>query len=103
MAEKVAYEEFLEYIVKLLVDNPNDVKIDKKVDEMGVLLNLHLNPNDMGMVIGRQGATVRAIRTLLRVIGLKTHARVTLRVEEPEGSKKQPESKTSEELGEIKL
>ncbi len=102
MADKAGYEEFLEYITKLLVDHPDDVKVEKKVDEMGVLLNLRINPGDMGVIIGRQGATIKAIRTLLRVIGLKSHAHVTLRLEEPEGSKK-VESKASEELGEIKL
>lgn len=99
MAEKTAYEEFLEYTVKLLVDHPNDVKIGKKVDEMGVLLDLTINPSDMGIIIGRQGATIKAIRTLLRVIGLKSHARVTLRVTEPQKEK----SKASEELGDIKI
>lgn len=85
MAEKTPDKDFLEFIVKALVDNPDDVKIDRKVDEMGVSLNLNLNKDDMGQIIGRQGSTVRAIRTLLRIIGLKNHARVNLKIEEPEG------------------
>ncbi len=78
-------KEFLEYVVKSLVDNPNDVKIDRTVDEMGVLITLTVNPADMGKIIGRQGNTAKAIRTLLRVIGMKNNARVNLKINEPEG------------------
>ncbi len=77
---------FLEYVVKSLVDNPSDVKIDRTVDEMGVLITLSVNPADMGKVIGRMGNTAKAIRTLLRVIGMKNNARVNLKINEPEGS-----------------
>ncbi len=80
------YQEFLEVIVKAIVDNPDDVKIDRKVDEMGVLLSLKVNPQDMGQVIGRQGSTAKAIRSLLRIVGVKNNARVNLKIEEPEGS-----------------
>lgn len=76
---------FLEYVVKALVDNPNDVKIDRAVDEMGVLITLTVNPADMGKIIGRQGNTAKAIRTLLRIIGMKNNARVNLKINEPEG------------------
>ncbi len=76
---------FLEYVVKALVDNPNDVKIDRTVDEMGVLITLSVNPADMGKVIGRMGNTAKAIRTLLRIIGMKNNARVNLKINEPEG------------------
>jgi len=76
---------FLEYVVKALVDNPNDVKIDRTVDEMGVLVTLTVNQADMGKIIGRQGNTAKAIRTLLRVIGMKNNARVNLKINEPEG------------------
>lgn len=86
MAEKNTEKDFLEYVVKTLVDHPDDVKIERNVDEMGVLLTLNLHKEDMGQIIGRQGSTVRAIRTLLRIIGLKNHARVNLKIEEPEGS-----------------
>lgn len=79
-------QEFLSFVVKSLVDNPNDVKIDRKVDEMGVLLTLSINPADMGKIIGRQGNTAKAIRTLLRVIGMKNNSRVNLKINEPEGS-----------------
>lgn len=79
-------QEFLESIVKALVDNPQDVKVDRKVDEMGVLMTLDVNPADMGKIIGRQGNTAKAIRTLLRVVGMKNNARVNLKINEPEGS-----------------
>lgn len=79
-------EAFLEFVVKGLVDNPNAVKIDKRIDEMGVLLTLDVSPEDMGKVIGRQGATAKAIRTLLRVVGMKSNARVNMKIKEPEGS-----------------
>ena len=81
-----ADQAFLEYLVKALVDNPNDVKVDRKVDEMGVLLTLSLNVADMGKIIGRMGNTAKSIRTLLRVIGMKNNARVNLKINEPEGS-----------------
>ncbi len=77
--------QFLEYVVRALVDNPNDVKITRVVDEMGVLLTLDVNPADMGKVIGREGNTAKAIRTLLRVVGMKHNARVNLKINEPAG------------------
>ena len=77
---------FLEYVVKALVDNPADVKIDRTVDEMGVLISLTVNPADMGKIIGRMGNTAKAIRTLLRIIGMKNNARVNLKINEPAGS-----------------
>lgn len=86
---------FLEYIVKALVDYPNDVRIDRSVDEMGVLISLTVNPADMGKIIGRMGNTAKAIRTLLRIIGMKHNARVNLKINEPEGGKRsegRPES-----------
>ena len=79
--------EFLEYIVKALVDNPKDVSVERKVDEMGVLLSLKVNPEDMGQIIGREGSTAKAIRNLVRIVGLKNHARVNLKIEEPEGGR----------------
>ena len=90
MGEKFQDQEFLDVVVKALVDNPQDVKIDRKVDEMGVLMTLDVNPADMGKVIGRQGNTAKAIRTLLRVVGMKHNARVNLKINEPAGSTHQP-------------
>lgn len=84
--------QFLEFVIKALVDNPNDVKIVRTVDEMGVLMTLSVNPADMGKIIGRQGNTAKAIRTLLRVVGMKNNARVNLKINEPEGSVKKDSS-----------
>ena len=83
-------QAFVEYIVKALVDHPDDVKTERVVDEMGVLITLHLNSEDMGQVIGRMGQTAKAIRTLLRVVGAKHKARVNLKIYEPEGSHRGP-------------
>ena len=97
-------KEFLENLIKSLVDHPDDVKVDRKVDEMGVLLSLKVNPEDMGLIIGKQGSIARAIRTLVRVIGLKNHARVNLKIEEPEGSKRaKGKDKESGDLEDLKL
>ena len=79
-------QEFLEYVVRSLVDNPDDVKVSRQVDEMGVLMTLDINAADMGKIIGRSGNTAKAIRTLLRVVGMKNNARVNLKINEPEGS-----------------
>ncbi len=92
MAEEIEDKKFLEFVVKSIVDHPSDVKIERTVDEMGVLLSLHVHPDDMGQVIGRSGATARAIRTLIRIIGLKSHSRVNLKIEEPEGGRSRPVS-----------
>ncbi len=78
-------QEFLEFVVKGLVEHPEEVKINRTVDEMGVLLTLDLSPEDMGKVIGRSGNTAKAIRTLLRVVGMKHNARVNLKINEPAG------------------
>ena len=80
-------QEFLEFVVKSIVDHPDDVKVDRKVDEMGVLLSLRVNPQDMGVVVGREGATAKSIRSLLRIVGIKNNARVNLKIEEPEGGR----------------
>jgi len=95
-------KEFLEYIVKALVDHPTDVKIDRKVDEMGVLLSLKVNPEDMGQIIGKAGSTARSIRSLVRIVGLKNHARVNLKIEEPEGGRVSRGAK-SESIEDLKL
>src|SRR3984885_11419767 len=78
-------QEFLEFVVRGLVEHPEAVKITRAVDEMGVLLTLDLHPEDMGKVIGRSGNTAKAIRTLLRVVGMKHNARVNLKINEPAG------------------
>ena len=97
MAEETDLK-FLDFVVRGLVDNPADVKIERTIDEMGVLLTLHINPADMGQIIGRQGQTARAIRTLLRVVGAKSNARVNLKIVEPEGSRKPVADTKTEEV-----
>lgn len=81
-------KKFLEFVVASLVEFPNDIHIDSQTDEMGVLLTLHVNKEDMGKIIGREGNTAKAVRTLLRVIGMKTNARINLKIAEPEGGLK---------------
>ncbi|MBP9701689.1 MAG: KH domain-containing protein [Candidatus Pacebacteria bacterium] len=81
--------QFLDFVIKALVEKPESVKINRTVDEMGVLLTLEVGAEDMGKVIGRQGNTAKAIRTLLRVVGMKNNSRVNLKINEPEGGLKQ--------------
>ena len=80
-------QEFLEFVVKSLVDHPENVRVNRTVDEMGVLLSLDVHAEDMGKIIGRSGNTAKAIRTLLRVVGMKNDARVNLKINEPEGGR----------------
>ena len=88
MAKTAVDQEFLEFAIKSIVDHPDDVKVTRSVDEMGVLLTLKVNSEDMGQIIGRQGSTAKALRTLLRVIGAKHNARINLKIEEPEGGRR---------------
>ncbi len=88
-------QEFLEFVVKGLVDHPEEVHISRTVDEMGVLLTLDINAEDMGKVIGRSGNTAKAIRTLLRVVGMKNNARVNLKINEPPGGMRSESAATS--------
>jgi len=75
--------QFLEFVVKALVSHPDDIKIKRTVDEMGVLMTLDVHPEDMGRVIGRAGNTAKAIRILLRVVGMKNNSRINLKINEP--------------------
>lgn len=79
-------KEFLELLVRSIVDHPEDIKIASRTDEMGVLLTLDIHQEDMGKVIGRAGNTAKAIRVLLRVVGMRENARINLKINEPEGS-----------------
>jgi len=98
--------DFVEYVVKAIVDSPDKVKVDRKVDEMGVLIELAVDPNDMGKIIGKDGRTAKAIRTLLRVLGAQTNARINLKIIEPEGStrgvgkpaEEEPQTTTKDDL-----
>ncbi len=88
--------QFLEYIVKALVNHPEDIKIRRTVDELGVLLTLDVNPEDMGRIIGRAGNNAKAIRILLRVMGMKNNARVNLKINEPHSSYAHPATNVSQ-------
>lgn len=97
MSEYGEYEDqqFLTYTAKLIVDHPDDVEVTRRIDEMGVLLTLKVNPADVGYVVGRVGNTAKALRTLLRIIGMQHNARVNLKIDAPplpmrEGTVAQP-------------
>ena len=84
-------QQFVEYIVKTLVNNPDKVTIDRTIDEKGVLLSLEVDPEDVGRIIGRRGATAQSIRTLLRALGTKNDARYNLKIVNNDGY--EPKSK----------
>lgn len=80
-------KQFIEYVVKSLVEKPDAVHIDRRIDEKGVLLELTVDPEDLGRVIGKRGATAQSLRTLLRALGTKNDARYNLKIVDngPEG------------------
>src|SRR6476469_7337929 len=73
-------QQFIEYVVKSLVGKPDAVHIDRRIDEKGVLLELTVDPEDLGRVIGKRGATAQSLRTLLRALGTKNDARYNLKI-----------------------
>lgn len=91
-------QDFIEFIVKSIVDNPEEVDIERNVDELGVLITLKVNKEDMGKIIGKDGKTAKAMRVLLRLIGSKNEERVNLKILEPEGSESENQSESSTEL-----
>ncbi|MEK7606604.1 MAG: KH domain-containing protein [Patescibacteria group bacterium] len=105
MTERFSDQEFVEQTVRALVNHPEDVKADRTIDERGVLITLHIHPEDMGYVIGREGQTARALRTLLRIVGAKNNARVNLKIHEPEGSRgpRNRDATPTDQLEEIQL
>jgi len=78
--------DFVDFIVRNIVENPDDVEVTRSVDEMGVLITLKVHKDDMGKVIGKNGQTAKSLRILLRVIGSKNNARVNLKIVEPDGT-----------------
>ena len=100
MAKNEPDFEFVEYVVKAIVDHPDAVEVSRKVDELGVLITLKVHREDMGQLIGRQGSTARSLRTLLRIVGAKNNARVNLKIEEPEGGRMMREPDASTGRGE---
>jgi predicted RNA-binding protein YlqC (UPF0109 family) len=93
--------DFVEYIVKQLVNKPENVEVTRKVDEMGVLIEVKVDPEDMGLLIGRAGSTAKAVRTLARIIGMRNNARVNLRIVEPEGSTHVPRAAMGEKTSSV--
>ncbi|MBI2444094.1 MAG: KH domain-containing protein [Candidatus Magasanikbacteria bacterium] len=82
-----ADQQFLETVVKAIVNQPDKVTTSRIIDERGVLLTLEVDPSDMGYVIGRSGQTARALRILLKIVGAKNNARVNLKINEPPGGR----------------
>jgi len=80
-----ADQQFVEFVVKQIVEHPDEIEITRTIDEMGVLITLKVNKEDMGKIIGKSGQTAKALRILLRIIGSKYNARVNLKIAEPEG------------------
>lgn len=99
MAETYTDQSFIEYVVKSVVNHPEDVRTERTVDERGVLITLHVNQEDMGYVIGRSGQTARALRILLKIVGAKENARVNLKIYEPEGARREFQEKRSAGTG----
>lgn len=83
-------QQFVEYIVKSIVGHPDDVKIERTIDEQGVFLKLTVNPEDLGRVIGKRGSTAQSIRTLLRALGTKNEARYNFKIIDPDGDNRPP-------------
>lgn len=94
-------EAFVEYVAKQLVEKPDAVKVNRTIDEMGVLVELTVDKDDMGVIIGKEGRTAKAIRTLLRVLGAQNDARVNLKIVEPEGAEHSSKKETKEKEKEV--
>ena len=97
MAVSFKDQEFVEYVVKSIVNHPEDVKAERTVDDRGVLITLHINQEDMGYVIGRQGQTARALRILLKIVGAKANARVNMKIYEPENARREHQERKGTE------
>ena len=93
-------QQFVEYIVKSLVNNPDDVIVDRIIDEKGVLLTLTVNPDDLGRVIGKRGVTAQSLRTLLRALGTKNDARYNLKIVNNDGDRENYTSTSDGEYSE---
>jgi predicted RNA-binding protein YlqC (UPF0109 family) len=89
-------QQFVEYIVKSLVEHPDDVVIERIIDEKGVLLTLTVNPIDLGRVIGKRGMTAQSLRTLLRALGTKNDARYNLKITNNDGDRENYTSSSDE-------
>lgn len=93
-------QQFVEYVIKNLVNHPDDVTVDRKIDEKGVLLTLTVNPEDLGRVIGRRGSTAQSLRTLLRALGTKNDAHYNLKIVNNDDQSTVAETSTTDESAE---
>ena len=91
-------QQFVEYIVKTLVNNPDKVAVERKIDEKGVLLSLTVDPEDVGRVIGKRGVTAQAIRVLLRALGTKQDARYNLKIVNTDETERPIRARVTEEI-----
>lgn len=96
MAAKEADQEFVEYVVGKLVSKPEAISTNRKIDELGVLIELTVDREDMGVIIGKEGKTAKAIRTLLRVLGAKSDSRINLKIVEPDDGGMKPSTEDQE-------
>ena len=94
-------QQFIEYVVKSLVGHPDDVVVDRLIDEKGVLLTLTVNPEDLGRVIGKRGVTAQSLRTLLRALGTKNDARYNLKIENNDDQRENYTSTSSDKSDEV--
>jgi predicted RNA-binding protein YlqC (UPF0109 family) len=100
--DKTVYVQVLETIIKSLVNNPDDVKITRNLDELGVFLKVKVNPQDMGLLIGRKGEMIKAIKIIMKAIGLKHHARLNIKIEEPSSRFNNLKTKSDQIIEELK-
>lgn len=89
MQDQPVYQDILEYILKSLINHPENLEVHRTLDEMGVLLRVNAHAQDMGLIVGRKGETIKSLRSIMRAIGLKHHARVNVKIEEPADSDRQ--------------
>lgn len=94
-------QQFVEFVIKSIVNNPDAVQVTRTVDELGVLLSVKVHKDDMGLLIGRSGSTAKAVRTLARIVGMRNSARVNLRIEEPEGGRARPEESKPKNIEDV--
>tara|TARA_B100000700_G_scaffold331167_1_gene462013 strand:- start:5705 stop:6010 length:306 start_codon:yes stop_codon:yes gene_type:complete len=100
MTEAHKDRDFIEFVVKNIVDNPDEVEIERNIDDLGVLITLKVAKEDMGKIIGKGGQTAKAMRILLRLIGSRTESRVNLKILEPDGAEVElPNAGLDEDLG----
>jgi len=93
-------QQFVEFIVKSLVGHPDDVVVERIIDEKGVLLSLTVNPEDLGRVIGKRGVTAQSLRTLLRALGTKNDARYNLKIVNNDDQRENYTTSSDEDKGE---